>query len=49
MQWEKPSFSMDSAFRIFWFFLDCNLQVLEEDVKVKSWELNRNPEAIIRA
>jgi hypothetical protein len=28
---------------------DCNLQVLEEDVKVKDWELNGNPEAIIRA
>jgi len=36
MQWDKTSFSMKSVFRIFWFFLDCNLQVLEEDVKVKS-------------
>ena len=49
MQWDKTSFSMDSAFRIFWFSLNCNLQVLEEDVKVKDWELNGNPEAIIRA
>jgi len=49
MQWDKTNFSTDSAFRNFLLFLDCNLQVLEEDVKVKDWELNGNPEAIIRA